>query len=85
MSKILPFIHVEDFDAKLTRAQRARLSETEICREYLAAREQLGDLALARLDAGGSLADADILEMAAALERMGEALQSEIERIKAGR
>lgn len=58
MSNILPFIRVEDFDARLTEA---------------------------RLDAGGSLADADILEMAAALERMGEALQSEIERIKAGR
>lgn len=85
MSNILPFIRVEDFDARLTKAQRARLRETEICRKYLAARERLDDLALARLDAGGSLVDADILEMAAALERMGEALQSEIERIKAGR
>ena len=85
MSNILPFIRVEDFGARLTKAQRARLRETEICREYLATQARLGDLAQARLDAGGSLADADILERAAALERMGEALQGEIERVKAGR
>lgn len=85
MSKTQPCIRVEDFDASLTEAQRTRLHETEICREYLAARARLSDLALARLDAGGSLADADILERAVALERMGEALQGEIERVKAGR
>ena len=55
MSNILPFIRVEDFGARLTKAQRARLRETEICREYLATQARLGDLAQARLDAGGSL------------------------------
>ncbi|MDO5111690.1 MAG: hypothetical protein Q4E65_05255 [Clostridia bacterium] len=67
-----------DFDDALPIEVRRAVHETEVCQQFLLARQRVGALAESILQSGSTLHDSVLVEETKKLERMADALSDAI-------